>query len=450
VLDWRDLQIAIGIFDRNFDIQKARLTMHYESTQVKGSHPNGDPTLEMGHLGAKLLVDMKSTLIHKGPDGTLVPTQGLESLVCSSSGLDTSDPRDTINALRSISKEAYWPESRQEASRPPPVPDYNKDLFEIYRDFVKWVVDTTGSIDIICRHWALRERQEPTPTTPRLVQLPSWILFVEDSAWGKGEGLFRGRNVSDSFVGLPGSNNYNACGRQNKQARVKFPQSPVHRTSAVPSRVIHDMSMSVNGVMIGTVSFRTDPFPDSVITKDCLEGLGWVFDNHAVENPEIPDKLWQTLVADRDPQGNPPPLWYKKACQHCLTYQTNNGHLNINTILRGKLQGGPTNIVYDYLCRVRAVTRDRSFLRGDPISSATTNTRDFDQEELVGFGPPRTEKGDAIAILYGCSVPVILRPTQNGSGEHLGYLFVGEAYIYGKMYGEAFEVDCVEKTFKLL
>jgi len=453
VRDWSDFQTAIAIFHRHFELLKARLMMHYESSQVKRNHLNDDSTLEIEHLGAKLLVDMTSTLFRKRPDGTLESTKGLESLVCSLSGFDTSDPRDTINAFRSISKEVTRYDPRATGPlKPPPAPNYSKDLFEIYRDFVKWVVDTTGSIDIICRHWALKERQERTPTTPRLVPLPSWILFVEDSAWGKGEDLFRGRKAGDSFVGLPGSNNYNACGRQGKQAQVKFPRSPVHRASAIPTQVTHDMSMHVKGVMIGTVSFRTDPFPDGVITKDCLEGLGWVFDKNATEINQVPAKLWQTLVADRDPQGNPPPHWYKAACEHCLSFQTNNGHININTILqhRRNLQSGFRDIVYDYLCRVRAVTWNRSFLRGNPICSATTNTCDFEHDELVGFGPPRTEKGDVIAILYGCSVPVILRPTQNGSGEHLGYLFVGEAYIYGKMDDEAFGVHCEEKNFKLL
>jgi hypothetical protein len=425
--------------------------MHYESSQVKRTYLNDDSTLEIEHLGAKLLVDMTSTLFRKRPDGSLESTKGLESLVCSLSGFDTSDPRDTINAFRSISKEVTRTDPRVAGcQRSPPAPNYSKDLFEIYRDFVQWVIETTGSIDIICRHWALKERKVPTPTTPRLVELPSWILFVEDSAWGKGEDRFRGRKAGDSFVGLPGSNNYNACGRRGKQAQVEFPRSPIHHGPTTPTQLTHDMSMFVKGVVIGSVSFRTDPFPDGVITKDCLEGLGWVFDKDAKEITEVPAKLWQTLVADRDPQGNQPPHWYKTACQHCLTYQTNNGHINLGTILRRNLQAGSQDIVYDYLCRVRAVTWNRSFLKGKPICSDTTETCDSDHDELVGFGPPKTEKGDVIAILYGCSVPVILRPTESSSGEHLGYRFVGEAYIYGKMDDEAFGVHCEEKTFKLL
>jgi hypothetical protein len=41
--------------------------------------------------------------------------------------------------------------------------------------------------------------------------------------------------------------------------------------------------------------------------------------------------------------------------------------------------------------------------------------------------------GDLICILFGCSVPVILRKHKDGF-----YEFVGESYIYGKMDGEAF------------
>jgi hypothetical protein len=70
--------------------------------------------------------------------------------------------------------------------------------------------------------------------------------------------------------------------------------------------------------------------------------------------------------------------------------------------------------------------------------------------ERTGNSNTSCKAGDAIAILYGGSVPVILRPTENSSGDHLGHRFVGEAYIYGKIDDEAFGVHCQEETFKLL
>jgi hypothetical protein len=211
VRHWNQFQIAIGISDRHFSSLKPRLIAHYASAHDKRIHLDDDSTLEIEQLGAKLLVDMTSSLFRIRPDGSYESTKRSKSLVCFLHGFDTSDPRDTINAFRSISKEANRLESRQRAAQPPPRPNYSKDLFEIYRDFVRWVIADTGSLDIICRHWALNERKECTPITPRLVELLSWILFVEDSTLGKGEELFRGRKAGDSFVGMPDSKNYNAC-----------------------------------------------------------------------------------------------------------------------------------------------------------------------------------------------------------------------------------------------
>ena len=44
----------------------------------------------------------------------------------------------------------------------------------------------------------------------------------------------------------------------------------------------------------------------------------------------------------------------------------------------------------------------------------------------------RWQRNDALYILKGCSVPVILRPRADG-----GFLNVGDAYIQGLMNGEA-------------
>jgi hypothetical protein len=213
---------------------------------------------------------------------------------------------------------------------------------------------------------------------------------------------------------------------------------------------MHDMSLSVKGVVIGTVSFRTNPFPDGVITRDCLEGLGWSFNQYATEIEDVPDQLWQTLVADRGPKGEPAFPWYETACQHCLTFQTNNGHINIGSILRHHVQDSQHHIVHSYLRRVRAVTWNRSFIKGDPLFRAASQECGADHEQLVSFGPPKTAMGDIVAILYGCSVPIVLRPMLSELGELQDYRFVGEAYIYGKMDGEAIEEQHQTKTFKLL
>jgi hypothetical protein len=84
--------------------------------------------------------------------------------------------------------------------------------------------------------------------------------------------------------------------------------------------------------------------------------------------------------------------------------------------------------VRDYLQRVQAITWNRVFLE--------TNTWAERGEKLFGLGPPKTKVNDIVCILFGCSVPCILREHRLEDGG-MYYEFIGESYIYGKMDGEA-------------
>lgn len=55
----------------------------------------------------------------------------------------------------------------------------------------------------------------------------------------------------------------------------------------------------------------------------------------------------------------------------------------------------------------------------------------------LGIGPHSSQAGDTVAILYGCPLPVILRKSTAGEGEHE---LVGAAYIHGMMHGEAVRI----------
>ena len=54
----------------------------------------------------------------------------------------------------------------------------------------------------------------------------------------------------------------------------------------------------------------------------------------------------------------------------------------------------------------------------------------------VGMAPSRAVKGDVLAVLFGCSVPVLLRPRNQ---ERTSYAFIGECYVHGYMNGEAIQ-----------
>jgi len=69
---------------------------------------------------------------------------------------------------------------------------------------------------------------------------------------------------------------------------------------------------------------------------------------------------------------------------------------------------------------------------------ATTHRRFFlTEKDNMGLAPLHARPGDIVVVLYGCALPVILRPTEGH------FEFVGQTYIHGWMTGEA--VDLAEK-----
>ncbi|KAH8680284.1 heterokaryon incompatibility protein-domain-containing protein [Ilyonectria robusta] len=56
----------------------------------------------------------------------------------------------------------------------------------------------------------------------------------------------------------------------------------------------------------------------------------------------------------------------------------------------------------------------------------------------VGMAPERTVKGDLVCILFGCSVPVVLRPTDDDGGQQR-FRLVGECFVDGWMSGEGLD-----------
>jgi hypothetical protein len=451
-VNWSDFKDAIGLFVRHFD------TIRELFKDSKQFGRNYYAIGELDPLGAKVVVDVTSNIFRKDAKGTVFePILSLETLVSTLSTFESSDPRDAIHALRNIAREIPWGSSVEEAHslrNAPPKPDYSKDLLEVYTDFTRWVIKTSGSIDIICRHWALPEKETREPYNyPPLVKLPSWVQEISESPFGRQEEGHNGRKNGDSFVGAPDRRCYNAS--HGKLPEVWFgadlPQGSASTTteraeanstgtgtgSPKPERQ-RDPSLYVKGLLIGSITWVFGPIPDGVIPKKCLQKGDWS-GGREEQISRAPDKLWRTLVADRGADGRNPPSLYHRAFLHCLVKDNPNGHINTRELLKES----EDDITRDYLKRVQAVTWNRVFLEAD--------TQKQGVEKLFGVGPPETELNDVICILFGCSVPCIHRKYPHEEGGSY-FELIGEAYIYGKMDGEAVTAlsddDLQEKTME--
>lgn len=63
----------------------------------------------------------------------------------------------------------------------------------------------------------------------------------------------------------------------------------------------------------------------------------------------------------------------------------------------------------------------------------------------IGMAASRARRGDLICVLYGCSIPVLLRKVENGR-----YEFIGECYLDGFMDGEALSSDSADVQFRIV
>ncbi|KAL8342072.1 hypothetical protein RB601_005182 [Gaeumannomyces tritici] len=514
MVHWMDLSDAIGLFSMNF--QQVRDLLAADA-QHRGEAAGID---DISPLGAKILVDELANMFHRDDRGRLYePQRGLETLVCVLSTFETSDPRDTIFTLLNLAREtcrahvgprvapdpANPPPSLGMGmavgnSNPPPSPNYTQDLFHIYAYFVRWVVRRSGSLDIVCRQWALPEitnRPGVEGYPDRHCRLPTWIRTVPESSYGRQTDVFRGRQNGDSLVGLPGEGCYAASHGLRPDVKFGFdpedggghegPGEPDHQQQQnggpspraaplddpSPSPGPGDMTwLQAAGIQLAKVVWRTDPIADGVIPSQALRRLGWKATDSGsgsgsgsgtssggeAEDGPI-DRVWRTLIADRTSEGRKPTTLLRRACLRCLVNDTPNGHINTKELLQqgivvannnhhygggggGGGGGGHNNaglrspiapaaahspssardlLVQSYLRRVQAVTWNRVVLEAEGRG-----------ETVYGIGPPETRVGDLVVILFGCSVPVILR--EQGPNR---YEFVGEAFIFGKMEGEA-------------
>lgn len=135
--------------------------------------------------------------------------------------------------------------------------------------------------------------------------------------------------------------------------------------------------------------------------------------------------LGRTFVADRGPNGTSAPGWYRRACYECLQFTDRQGDLDIEKIK--KELNIPSTLV-TFLERVQPIVWGRRFFE-------TRVPGIQGQEPLLGLGSSKLKPGDLVCILFGCSVPVLLRPKTKG--DNPTYSFIGECYIHGMMDGEA-------------
>ena len=297
----------------------------------------------------------------------------------------------------------------------PPV-DYMLSVHEVCSNFVGYAIRSTRRLDIICRPWA-----------PEVSDLPSWVRPRSEHAFRVLDDNRYCRANADSLAVLTSISQtlYSACGKGVLLDEIEASRV-VRSKGSVLSK--GSASLDARGYKLGIVDVIAPPAMNGILPKEWRKMGG-----RGNKGQPSEDWFWRTLVADRDPTGSACPAWYKLASEHVL--QASDG-LDLDT--RRLMFKSPPGIVFDFLRRVQSVIWGRRLVI-------------LDQGHAV-LGPKSCEPGDLVCILFGCSVPVLLRRRPDSDGGV--YTFLGECYVHGMMDGEAIMLrdwqDMPKKHFQLV
>jgi hypothetical protein len=390
-LDWSTFAFAVALFVS----RENKIGALFGKSEEHGNYSRylGEPHAS----GANLLAEATTSLFRKNWKGDIVNRRrSLESLVCSLPTFEAMDPRDTIYAILSLASDVrLQPPSQSPRTRDSPVEvpssgadrdaeeavgfpeiDYSKSILEVYTDFIKFAIGQSHSLDILCRPWA------PAPVSAEdgtLSKMPSWITGLAGCPFQtRGDGHSERVNA-DCLAGLSETSHshiniiYGASG--SRQASIEFGDSN--------SGIIF-----VDGLVVDVVGCKEPTAMAGNIPQGWSRFGGWK--NESVLPPE---EFWRTLVANRHRDSKEPPPCYPQTCMYAFRQRAKGADLITSDIISSKQT---SSHVSDFLRRVQAVIWNRRLLR-------TRNHR------FLGLGPKKTKKGDLICVLFGCSVPVILR-----------------------------------------
>jgi Heterokaryon incompatibility protein (HET) len=181
-------------------------------------------------------------------------------------------------------------------------------------------------------------------------------------------------------------------------------------------------------------------------TRDVLENVltGLPYD---APDDEVPDAYWRTLIANRHANGQ----YYIGLGKDAYRLAKVGGR-RLGAEELG-IEEFPMS-AKERLLSLKTPTQSQIH-RGKDYSDAMGNAccgRSFFSTRggRIGIGPLHTKPGDLVCIFYNGYLPFIIRLI-TGNGTEKSYNFIGESYVDGLMYGEAFKhvYDYPERFFSL-
>jgi hypothetical protein len=412
ILSWLDFADAVDIYLENI----GRIRALYCRSALFTLKPAALDHIESSK--AVTLMKFSRNIFRRSSNAAeMSRMMSLESLVLTASSFAVSDVRDVVYALLYLAKDRHDAAVNLAGSPTQQTlrSDYSKHSADIFEDFTRYFIATSKSLDIICRPWASWPRQGHHAEYDGR-SLPTWVGVA---SFGE-SGLPQKFCQPETVLGPVGSRVYDAS------------RGVAIRVHAIPPTIKH--VLQVDGMIFGVIGSVSICIGGGTLDANCLRMLGW---SGTLEDG-IVDRLWRTLVTDRSQDGKPAPTWYRRACALALTQLDDHGALDTVALVGDPSQ--PSTLV-EYLRRVQKATQNRKIFRcasaqGDVMSAGT---RAQEADTVVGIGPDCIGHDEEyICVLFGCSVPIILRGSIFSADGTMHASLLGACYVHGYMEGETF------------
>jgi hypothetical protein len=270
--------------------------------------------------------------------------------------------------------------------------DYERPVLAVFKKFLDSAIKKSRSLDIICRPWAPTHEINKKGESEK-IDLPSWIANLSRKPYQPTKEGNMVRYNPDPLVGPHDFRHslYSASGNLDAICKINL---------------VDDQSktMRVDGFVLDKIEEIWDSAKFGSVPSDWLSAGNW----EDIDKPP-PDELWRTLVADRNAAGYDPDRWYPLVFQSVardrgLSYGFETYRLIHETTNRW---------VSEVFRRVQAVVWNRRLIRTKgECMRWLPNSRNLDSPGALGLAPNEARKGDLICIIFGCSVPLVLRKVQ--------------------------------------
>jgi hypothetical protein len=310
---------------------------------------------------------------------------GILDLVVMARDFEATSPYDKVFAVWNLANDTENMKFKM---------DYTRSLSDTWFDFAITVAKGNGRLDIICA---------AEPVVGRDLDIPSWCPdWSTPSTVSSLIRLEEIPNVMMYIVKNRGGPVYHAAGKGDLKPRFEFDGRTLKCAGIIADRVR----------VVGPYE------PDLSNRKDYTEWLNIVCNEFAVENEddsnmsqnETLSAFWSMLAGDVS------------------------GVWGMEESSPTNLPDGTSSTVFHNVCFKPEECRLRLNNTTLDVHSIVTRGRRLIVSEngLMGLAPHYVEIGQCLAVLNGCSVPVLLHENEDGT-----YRFVGSCFVQGWMEGEA-------------